>query len=545
MTEIEEKLWLENIQLRQQAHFYQNLHERALAKQHEQAAQIEVLKSRVAELQKRLFGRKGEQRFSSEAWEAQRRLPRSRGQQCGAPGHGRQRRCTLPVEDVMLEAPLAQRLCPRCALPFAPAGTQAAHEEIDWEVRVVRKRYQRQCYQRTCACAGVPMRIVAPAPVRLIPKGLLSLGTLVEMLRLKFKYHLPLQRVLGLGKDYGLSLSSGTVCGIWQKLEPLFTPLYLALVEATRQTGEWLMDETRWEVFASVEGKASPRWWVWVVVSAISRVYLLQPSRGAKVPAEFFGWQEETQSCRWSGRLMVDRFASYKFLSVALLLAFCWAHVRRDFLMFHPGADAAGKAWADGWIERIGELYRLNAARIDLGREVNVPELPAPFVRMDVERMNTPAYAQAQQALVQKVEAMAQSRDAELAQPDLRVPRRKILESLREHWHGLTQFVDQPEMPMDNNGAERVGRPVAMGRKNYYGSGSVWSGQLMAIMMTLFQTLALHAVDDRGYLTAYLEACAQNQGQPPSDLTPWLPWNFKAATGAPAPVPPMPTARAP
>ena len=140
---------------------------------------------------------------------------------------------------------------------------------------------------------------------------------------------------------------------------------------------------------------------------------------------------------------------------------------------------------------------------------------------------------------------MAQSRDAELAQPDLRVPRRKILESLREHWHGLTQFVDPPEMPMDNNGAERVGRPVAMGRKNYYGSGSVWSGQLMAMMMTLFQTLALHGVEDRVYLTAYLEACAQNQGQPPSDLTPWLPWNFKAATGAPAPVPPVPTARAP
>jgi len=51
----------------------------------------------------------------------------------------------------------------------------------------------------------------------------------------------------------------------------------------------------------------------------------------------------------------------------------------------------------------------------------------------------------------------------------------------------------------------------------------------MAMMMTLFQTLGLHGIDDRGYLTAYLEACAQNQGQVPVDLTPWLPWNFKAA----------------
>jgi transposase len=262
------------------------------------------------------------------------------------------------------------------------------------------------------------------------------------------------------------------------------------------------------------------------------------------VPEEFFGWDEETQSCRWSGRLMVDRFASYKFLAAALRLAFCWAHVRRDFLMFRPSADAAGQAWADGWIERIGELYHLNDARIDRGRDRPAPALPAPFVRMAAARLNTPEYVQAQQALVQKVEVMAQRRDEELAPPDLPAPRRKILASLREHWKGLTLFVDQPEIPMDNNGAERAGRPAALGRKNYYGSGSVWSGQLMAMMMTLFQTLALHGVDDRGYLTAYLEACAQNQGRVPIDLTPWLPWNFKAAAPR-APAPTSATARAP
>jgi transposase len=94
---------------------------------------------------------------------------------------------------------------------------------------------------------------------------------------------------------------------------------------------------------------------------------------------------------------------------------------------------------------------------------------------------------------------------------------------------------------MDNNGAERAARPGAVGRKNYYGSGSVWSGQLMAMMMTLFQTLPLHGVDARIYLTAYLEACAQNHRQPPADLTAWLPWNFKAPEPPSVPA----TARAP
>ena len=45
-------------------------------------------------------------------------------------------------------------------------------------------------------------------------------------------------------------------------------------------------------------------------------------ARGAKVPAEFFGWEEEAETCRFSGSLRVDRFASYMFLAVALRLAF-------------------------------------------------------------------------------------------------------------------------------------------------------------------------------------------------------------------------------
>ena len=203
--------------------------------------------------------------------------------------------------------------------------------------------------------------------------------------------------------------------------------------------------------------------------------------------------------------------------------------------MYRPGANADGQAWADRWIERMGATYQLNDARIELGRDLQGPPLPAPFVRMDPARMSTPAYAHAQQAL-------AQGRDAELAQTDLPGPRRKILESLREHGTGLTLFVDQPEIPMDNNGAERAARGPAVGRKNYYGSGSVWSGELMVMAMTLFLSLTLHGVEDRKYLIAYLEAGALIQGQPPRDLTPWLPWNYKKS----APVPATPaTARGP
>ena len=52
------------------------------------------------------------------------------------------------------------------------------------------------------------------------------------------------------------------------------------------------------------------------------------------------------------------------------------------------------------------------------------------------------------------------------------------LTSLDQHWPGLTVFVDHPEVPLDNNTAERCQRGPVLGRKNYDGSGSLWSGRL-------------------------------------------------------------------
>jgi transposase len=68
---------------------------------------------------------------------------------------------------------------------------------------------------------------------------------------------------------------------------------------------------------------------------------------------------------------------------------------------------------------------------------------------------------------------------------------KKVLDSLDNHWDGLTVFVDHPELPMDNNKAERQLRGPVLGRKNYNGSGSEWSGRFAAVLFSIFQTLNL------------------------------------------------------
>ncbi len=67
-------------------------------------------------------------------------------------------------------------------------------------------------------------------------------------------------------------------------------------------------------------------------------------------------------------------------------------------------------------------------------------------------------------------------------------------------------------------------RQAVVGRKNFYGSGSVWSGQLAATMYSLLMTVKLWGINPRTWLTAYLQACADNGNQPPADLRPYLPW---------------------
>ena len=535
VAETEEQLLrAENIRLRQQAHYYQSLHARAAAKLQDLEGMIATLKAKIAELTRRLFGRKSEKQGKDKAASSSESGPaggnkRPRGQQAGRPGHGRQKRPDLPEQTVLVAPPGAAPVCGQCGQPYSRNGTTPSHAQIVWEVRVYKRVFRRQQYEQACACAqpGLPARVVAPPPACLFGRGLLSVESIVESLLRKFHYWMPVERIAAEWREWGVNIPPGTWCGVWQRLGPLFRPLVQLLLEACRAGGQWLMDETRWPVFVELEGKGSHQWWLWVVVSAKVKFYLLSPSRGSGVPKEFFGYDPNPEQCRWTGSLMVDRYSSYKFLATLLRLAFCWAHVRRDFVEAQAGARGDQVAWAQGWIERIGAVYRLNGRRLALGRDLKEPKLPAPFVRLDPERMAGGEYQQADQAVGQAVAAMQEQREGELAQEKLPIRRRKILESLREHWGGLTLFVEHPEIPLDNNGAERAARPAALGRKNFYGSGAVWSGELLALMLTLLQTARLHGVNLRGYLTDYLNACADHGSQAPKELASWLPWNYQ------------------
>jgi transposase len=142
--------------------------------------------------------------------------------------------------------------------------------------------------------------------------------------------------------------------------------------------------------------------------------------------------------------------------------------------------------------------------------------------------IGSPEFQRQDALLRQAVESMRAEAVQELSAPKLRQPCRKALQSLQEHWTGLVRFVDDPRIPMDNNASERAGRGPAVARKNFYGSGSLWSGRLAAAMFSLFATLAHWKLNPRLWLAWYLENCAEAGGKTPEDIQPFLPWNLSA-----------------
>ena len=93
---------------------------------------------------------------------------------------------------------------------------------------------------------------------------------------------------------------------------------------------------------------------------------------------------------------------------------------------------------------------------------------------------------------------------------------------------------------MDTNTAERAMRGPVVGRKNYYGSGSVWSAHLAAMMFSVLQTILLWGLNPHHWLRVFLQACADHGGESPTDLSAFLPWEMtperREALARPLPV---------
>lgn len=533
--------------LKWEGHYWKSQYQRACEREARLEEEIEQKEALIRDLRRRLFGKKSETSGTRQDVEEQptEATKRPRGQQRGGRGHGRIQRPELPVIEEHHELQGDSCSCPSCGLPYLPFAGYEESDIFEIDVKAYRRRVYRNRYQKGCSCSltvNTPSIIVAPPPAKVIPKSPYGISIWVHILLGKFLYAQPLNRILRELRGYGLSLSSGTMTGGLQKIATLFAPLKQAWYDHQMSETRFHNDESRWEVFAAVDGKVGHRWYLWVTRSPEVIYYQVAPTRSAAVPMAHFSGLDAAMVI-----LVCDRYSAYKKLArlnAAIILAFCWAHVRRDFLAVALNYPTL-KEWALSWVDEIGTLYHLNHQRLAHWQEtLTLAQQSLPFqqaqnrLEHQIEQMKE-RYAQ----LLPADQAAARFPQITVNPPsntkggktvtaperrlgELHMAQRQVLASLQNHWQGLTVFVTYPEVPMDNNPAEQAVRNPVTGRKNYYGSGSIWSAELAATLFSLFQTIELWQINACHWLQEYLAACANEGGKAPEDLTPFLPWRM-------------------
>ena len=464
-------------------------------------AQLDKLRATGSVLSKKLYGRKSEQQDKP-------RSERKRGQQPGAPGHGRTQRPELEERPEELNPPPDACVCAQCGQPYAPNGAEDS-TLVEIEVKAHKRVISRPRWRRACDCASSPLEVSAPPVPRLFSRTPYGISFWARFLFEHCACFRPLRRVAAWFSSQGLAVSPGTLANSRKRFAALFETLYEAILAHQNTAALRHADETSWRVQELRGEDRSSRAWLWTSVSGDAVCFHIDASRSAEAALKLFA------EALLHTVIVCDRYSAYKrlvrLLRDKVILSFCWSHVRRDFIECAAGQVKLTQ-WCQRWIERIAEIFRLTEARL----EQYDPGL----------ELQTPAFDAAQDDLEKAVARLFADAEAELATLPGAAREGKALRSLVNHREGLCVFVDKPQVPPTNNMAERFLRAPAIGRGLSFGSDSEDGARFTAIMYSVVGTLSMNGIDVLRWLEAWLTACAENGGKPPDDLSPWLPWSM-------------------
>jgi transposase len=331
-----------------------------------------------------------------------------------------------------------------------------------------------------CACCQTLKQ--APVAPHIIDKGIATAGLLAHVLVAKYADHLPLYRQEAIYARAGAPISRSTLaqwvgsCGV--QLQPLVDALRQEVLEHSVIHA----DETPVQMLkpASQRDGKTHRAYLWAYspgrheqMKAV--VYDFCESRAGKHAAIFLE--------RWSGTLLVDDYAGYKqLMGQKVKEAGCWAHARRKFFELH----VANKSQiAEQTLAFIGQLYEIErmVAGASEDERLRIRQTQSRPVMETLQR-----WLQEHRAKVPEGSATAKAIDYSL-----------------RRWQALSGFIDNAQVPIDNNWIENQMRPVALGRKNWLFVGSLRAGQRAAAVMSLIQSAKLNGHDPHAYLKDVME----------------------------------------
>ncbi|MGC4114804.1 MAG: IS66 family transposase [Myxococcales bacterium] len=403
-------------------------------------------------------------------------------------GHGRREQPALPSIERIWALGEDQLQCEKCGGTLNPMKGEFEPSE---EITVVHRRFElhkhlRQKYR--CSCNECI--VTAPGPLKLFEGARYSIDFAIGIAVDKYTDHQPLERQCRAMKRDGLVTDSQTLWDYLEALAAVLEPLRPRLRALVLTDAVVHADETRWRKMAARGEKGSEWWYDWTICSSRAVYHHIDPSRGAQVARELLAG--------YRGTVMADGYSVYSSLAQSrdgpsFRLASCWPHARRKFLEVEknfpqPVSEILGL---------IAELYRIEGEVASNGAEglaqrARLRAEKSTQVIEDIERWGNRTLA-----MVLPSSGLAEA-----------------IKYMQGQWKGLTVFLADPLVPLDNNFAERSLRGVVLGRKNHYGSRSERGAEVAALMYTLMETCKLHRVDPRAYLKAAVIARLTHQPMP-------------------------------
>jgi transposase len=354
--------------------------------------------------------------------------------------------------------------------------------------------------------------VQAPAPPRPVEGGLPTTALLAHVAVSKFAWHLPLHRQVQMLAGYGIDLDRSTLVHWIGRAAWWLKPLHELLVETIMSAPKAFCDDTPLPVLDRTRRRARiARLWCYAVDD--------RPWQGPAPPAVVYRYAEDRRGRHirehldgFHGVLQVDGYSGYDELARperrggAITLAYCLAHARREFFNVHKRTKDVVAAEA---LRRIREIYAIEA-RVR-GRTAED--------RVAVRQAETkPLMAAFWSWLMQRLEEI--SAKSSLA---------KAIRYTLNHWEGLTVFLVDGRVEVDNNTAERSIRPIPLGRKNALFAGSHAGGERWAILASLINTAKLHALDPQTWLADVLDRMVSGRTKA-NALAELLPWNWRAVS---------------
>ncbi len=432
--------------------------------------QLEIvrLQEQMATLRQEMFGASSEKRKTKDE-AAMPPPPRN--------GHGPRQQIELPVEEHAHDLPEADRVCPDCGAVLAEweGQTEDSEEITVVERHFIVRKHRRKKYRCKHGCAPV----TAPGPLKLVEGGRYSVEFAVYVAIAKYLYHLPLERQVRMYLANSLVVDSQT---LWDQIEVLakhLAPSYQALRNEVFASPLIHADETYWLMLSKGSGK---KWYAWTVASPAAVYHQIFDSRSTAAARDVLG--------DYRGNVVADGYEPYQTVARAgpdglarFILAFCWAHVRRKYVKAEPFAPTCAEA-----IDLIGKLYEIER------------DLPNPHTLTGPEQEAALAHILAVRherslPVVEEIKAWA-GRQQGLPESTFR----KAIKYMLDLWHGLTVFLENPWVPLDNNLVERQIRPLVVGRKNHYGSKSKRGTEVAALFYSLIETAQMRGEDPAAYL---------------------------------------------